>query len=222
MKPVQDSLALVKDTQTKVNGLLKDRELNSNLLSINASFQQIIARLTYMGGILEPSKSAEDTITFPPITNFMGSPINVPEKFTAADLNPREAEIQKFKEKVQKLYDTIEDIPVETIFQSYTIPEDVLVLRGVAKWAEVPGYADHEITIPWIEDIVLAVEMKKEQDEAQKKIDETTSEGLTQVVLTKQMIDDDPALKKKAVPGDILVTDTKGRKTLKKPELATA
>ena len=81
-KPVQEAQALLKESQKQINALLAGPEHVHNLLNINSLFDRISARLTYMGGILEPEKKDPSAPPqFPPITHFMGEKIVKTERF---------------------------------------------------------------------------------------------------------------------------------------------
>jgi hypothetical protein len=58
------------------------------------------------------------------------------------------------------------------LLNDYTIPEDQLVIRGVAKRAGVQGYEDAKISISFIEKIQKAIKKKAADEVEQKKIDE--------------------------------------------------
>lgn len=171
-QPIHESLQLIKQTQQKVQVLLSGAEHNRNLLEINSLFERLKSRLVFMGGVLEPEKPQNDTKSqFPPITNFMGEEIKSEPKITQEDLNPDEHRKKIFLEKVSQLYKQITEIPPQSILNSYTLPEDVLVLRGVAKRAGVEGFGERPLNVAFIEDIILAIEMKNEEAGTLDRID---------------------------------------------------
>jgi hypothetical protein len=199
-KPIQDSLLLVKQAQMEVNKNLASPEYNSNLLELNSLFQRLISRLVFMGGILEPD-TAEKRTKLQPMTTFMGRPLKQ-DKVVSADLDPKESEKQIFLAKVEKLYHQISFIQPSIILNSYTIPEDVLVLRGVAKRSGVEGYESKGLTTEFIEEIQRAIEEKKKLEHTQKIID-TSSKKETEITATQEMIDKSKYLQKEKVkPGD--------------------
>lgn len=171
-QPIHESLQLVKQTQQQVQKLLSGAEHNRNLLELNSLFERLKSRLVFMGGVLEPDKKEVDSKPqFPPMTNIMGEEIKAEPKITLEDLNPDDHRKKIFLEKVLQLYKQITEVPPQSILNSYTLPEDVLVLRGVAKRAGVEGFAERELNVAFIEDIILAIEMKNEEAESLDRID---------------------------------------------------
>jgi len=149
----------------------------------------------------------------------MGEDITKKKEVTASDLNPKEEEKKKFRERVHKLRDEIHSIHPSVILNSYTMADDLLVLRGCAKLAGVEDYDKKEINLKFIEEILTGLDLKAEEAEAHKK----AIEGSGAVQLTKEMIDADEELKKlKALPGDFLFTDKEGKKSIRKPQPAKA
>lgn len=215
-KPIQESLQLIKQAQMQVNKNLAAPEHNGNLLNINALFQQLISRLVFMGGILEPD-TAEPKTKLQPMTRFMGRELKK-EKVTSASLDPDEDEKQKFFKRVDKLYNEICSIQPGIILNSYTIPEDITVLRRVAKEAGVPGFESKELNIAFIEEIQLAIKEKKETDQLQKIVDTSAKKG-NEVTVTQEMIDSSKFLQKEKVkPGEKVLQMLDGKYKL----LATA
>lgn len=171
-KPIQECLKLVADTQREMNKLLSGPEHVGNLLPLNGFFDRIRTRLVFMGGVIEHDEKTTTKHEFGPITNFMGDKIVRPEKVTAADLNPTEAAKQKYIARVESLYKELPLLSPSALLNAYSIPEDILVLRGVAKRAGVKGYEDRELTVDFIEDIILSIEMKNEEKKKQDLIDD--------------------------------------------------
>ena len=215
-KPIQEAVTLVAKAKRELNKLLGGPEHVHNLLSINQHFDRISARLGFMGGVIEqPIKDPGATDPHPPITKFMGETIVRETKITSFDLNPREAEKNAFLAKVDKLFAEIGTLNAQAILNSYTRPEDIMVLRGVAKRAGVDGFEDKPITFDFIEEIQMGVELKKEETQTQSLIDSAKKE--TKTILTQEVIDADPELKKwKAAPGDELVISEEGSRKLNK------
>lgn len=173
-KPVQESLSLLTKTQQDINSLLKGVDMGANLLSINAKFSEIKARLEFMGAVAEPESVKQNTDEmFPPITNFMGEKILL-TKTSSADLNPGKNEKDVFLKKVEKLYDTLPAYSSEQLLKSYVTASDLLILRGVAKKAGVPDYKESPLTIQFIEKIKAAVAEQKGEQQLQQQVDENS------------------------------------------------
>lgn len=240
---IQEALSIVTIAQQEVNKLLGGPQHVHNLLGINNHFQMIKNRMIHMGGILEPKKEAQRG-PYGPIKKFMGVPVDRPAKFNPKDVAVEDADKIAFRAKVEKLYATLPTMPSNAILNSYTIPEDVLVLRGVAKRAKVKDYDTRELSVPFIEDIKLGIEIRNEEiakqaeidarlaeqdakrmlndlDEEDDEIEEVEDDLVLQerftqpIMITKEMIAADPDLKKlKAKPGQLLATDANGAKSI--------
>ena len=134
-QPIQDSLQKIKQAQVEVNKILSDTDYRGNLLEINSLFQRLIARHVFMGAIENPDDKPKDR-KLQPMTRFMGRDVKQ-DKTTAADLDPNEHMKQQYLQKVNKLYESIQFTAPSIILNAYTMTDDVMVLRGVAKKAGV-------------------------------------------------------------------------------------
>lgn len=134
----------------------------SVLLLVTSSLTQLINKLNFMIGRQMVSTPAEE---HPPITNFMGEEITYASKIKKADLTPEQADREAYRNKVERLYTQIGSIAPQGLLNSYTLPDDQIVIRGVAKLAGVEGYEDREIDEDFLEDIDIAIK-KKAADEA--------------------------------------------------------
>lgn len=211
--PIEQAYGLVSDAKQEVNELLKGTEHVGNLLYLNGLFDRILTRLKFSGGVSEPAKQTQK-VTFPPITNFMGEEIKGPETLKAADLNPDDAAKREYLAKVERLYGEIGQISAETIVNSYTIPGDISVLRGVAKKAGVAGYKDAAITVDFVKSIVNAITKRTDAAKKQKEINDSSKKPVRKV-LTKDDIDTDKRLQEiGAKVGDTSVTAEDGTVTI--------
>lgn len=162
-------ISILTGARDEIKILLVDSEHSHLSIGILASLEREISRLEFIGGV-QPSTTTKQE--FPPITNFLGEDINYPKPLTEDDLSPSELERSNFLTKVNNLYEQIDTLAPDGILNTYTIPEDILVLRGVAKKAGVEGYEEAEINVPFIESIVKAKAAKGQADLENKKIDE--------------------------------------------------
>jgi hypothetical protein len=212
-KPIQQAVDIIRKAKADVNKLLSEPEHIQNLLEINTNFTRIESRLTFMGGILETDKKTESKSLFPPITNFMGENIATAKPLTKDDLTPDEDRKQKFLAKAKKLWDEIGNYSPQNILTNYRIEEDIIILRWVAKKAGVKEYETAELTTQFVEEIQLAVEMKKEEGELQKGIDDATRTKDLKP-LTEEDIKGDLSLQNLgAKPGDSFIIE-KGKKKI--------
>ncbi len=211
-------MEVVESCQRAVNKILSDPQLIQNLLPINASFRQIKSRLAFVGGVLEPEVNKASTPEFPPITNFMGEDISRPSPLVSADINPTEAKRQDFLAKVDRLEKDLPGMPTHVVLNAYTRKEDVLVLRGVAKRAGVAEFDKKEITVAFIEEIVVALQKRSELNTNLDKIQDVAASEPRKVTATQEAIDFDDELKALGVvPGDTVLVYPDGRKEIEAP-----
>lgn len=197
---IQDSLQKIKQAQVEVNKNLADTDYRGNLLEINSLFQRLIARLVFMGGIEHPGDVQKER-TLKPMTRFMGREIKQ-DKTASVDLDPAEHQKQQYLQKVNKLYDSIQFTQPSIILNAYTMNDDVMVLRGVAKKAGVEGYESKELNQSFIEEIQFAIAAKIEEALLQKNIDDKSKKGM-EITVTQEQIDTSKFLQKEKVkPGD--------------------
>jgi hypothetical protein len=173
----EQAIELVKATQHEVNELLKGPEYIHNLLGINAQFTLILNRLKFVNQILTPGANKKEAKAeaapkrFGPIKTFMGEPIKREKPITKTDLTADEKKRLDFVKKVEKLYDSISGIDTNIILNSYTINDDKLILRGVAKRANVKGWKDRDINADYVNDIKLGIQIIAEEVAKQEEID---------------------------------------------------
>jgi hypothetical protein len=161
---------LLLATKEDVQNLLSGTEHGATASLINHQLDQLINRVAFLGGNAPVSTA---TTEFPPITEFMGEPINRAEPITEAQLAAGDLEKQIFTDKVEALYDNIEAMFPDKVLNSYTIPEDVLVLRGVAKKAGVPDYSNAPLNVAFVEAIHEGIAKKREEELKQQQFEET-------------------------------------------------
>jgi hypothetical protein len=182
---IKQAADLLVETKEEVLVILSGDEHSSLSLAVGPQLQAIINRLYFMSGFT-PEVITAPVDQFPPITNFMGEEIKLKKILTVEDSNPTDVERSIFLSKVENLYVEIVSLAPDGILNAYTLPEDVLVLRGVAKKAGVEGYDEKEINLAFIEAIATAIHDKENEDAEQKRIDtelaglEKKTEGLKQ------------------------------------------
>lgn len=218
-KPLQDSLQIIKQAQVEVNKILSQTDYRANLLEINSLFERLIARHVFMGAVQNPEDRPQER-KLQPMTRFMGKEI-ARDKTTASDLNPDAEMVKKYLEKVAKLYEAIQFTSPSIILNSYTMADDILVLRGVAKKAGVADAETKELNNDFIEEIQFAIAAKIEETQLQKNIDDKSKGKGTEVTVTQDMIDSSKFLQKEKVkPGDKVLQMPDGKFKLLKTEPA--
>lgn len=151
-----------------VKKTLKDKEEQPILLGIIAGLTKITNKLSFLTG---SNVRQNEKVTYPPVTEFFGEKISLPKKVNKEDLTPKEAEKTTFRSKVQTLYKQFHTLDADGIINSHTIPEDQLVLRGVAKLAGVAEFEDRTIDHKFIADINKGIVAKAEDAKVQAQID---------------------------------------------------
>lgn len=165
LKQVSEVLAQAKEVITEI---LEGTQHGATSALIGHSLDQLVNRVHFLGGSA-PVTTA--TTEFPPITEFMGEPITRSVPITEQALTPGQLERQIYTDKVEALYDVIESMFPDKILNSYTIPEDVLVLRGVAKKADVKDFATAPLNIPFVEAIYEGIAAKRLAEEKQQEFE---------------------------------------------------
>jgi hypothetical protein len=160
----------------------------SVLLLVTSNLTQLINKLNFMTGRQTASTPA---VEHPPITNFMGEEITYANKINKADLTPAQADREAFIDKVERLYTQFDTITPQGLLNSYTLPEDQLVIRGVAKRAGVEDYEDRTIDEDFIEDIAIAINNKKADDAQQAEIERQLQNDQQKSQVTKEGDEDD-------------------------------
>lgn len=213
---IQDSLQKIKQAQVEVNKNLADTDYRANLLELNSLFQRLIARLVFMGGIENPNEPQKPR-SLQPMTRFMGRDVKQ-DKTANADLDPTEHAKQQYLQKVNKLYESIQFTQPSIILNAYTMIDDVMVLRGVAKKAGVQGYESKDLDQAFIEEIQFAIAAKIEETQLQKNIDDKSKGKGTEITVTQEQIDSSKFLQKEKIkPGDKVLQLADGKYKLLQP-----
>lgn len=143
---------------------------------VDSELTKLINRLAALGG---GTMFANDTQTFGPITEFMGEKIFVREGVKEEDITATLDEKQLFISQVDKMEKLLPSVPAETIATSYTLPDDVTVLRGVAKRAGLDDYEEADINTAYIlkiqEGLHLKAERARGEQEAESKVTQEQS-----------------------------------------------
>ena len=138
-------------------------------INVNSSLGKVVNRLNFITGT---NVQGEKAPKFRPVTNFMGEDITLPTAVKEEDLTPDQAERKSFLDKVNSLYKQFTTVAPEGILKDYTLPEAVLVVRGVAKRAGVEDYADRPMNMAFMKDIAEGIESKEAEEAKQREIDE--------------------------------------------------
>lgn len=169
--------------------ILQDQKFKMIRMSVDADLTRIVKRLQGLAGskLRSEGETATTRIKFPPIQEFMGEQLSVPKPVQSEDLNPDDAERDNFLYKVNKLYSEIDTLSPAGILEGFSLPEDILVIRGVAKLAGVEDYEDREVNERYIADIIKAIVAAKEEGKNQQSIDEELQKQEKRIALNKEL-----------------------------------
>lgn len=165
--PIEKAAHVLVDAKDQIKVLLLE-DHPSLLLTVTSQLDLLINRLGHLSGIAIVHTKAEE---FKPVTNFMGEDITRPREVTSEDLSALPEDVAILVAKVDRLYAEFDTIAPEGILNAYTIPEEQLVLRGVAKRAGVEDYEDAEINVYFIEKIAKAIKQKVADELEAQRID---------------------------------------------------
>lgn len=163
-------LVLNELRKAKINVLEVLTPTNNSLLRIHAenALDNLINRFAFVAG---DSSSVGNTSgqKFPPVTNFMGENIEISKPITRADLTSKEVEKNKILDKMSELQKVIYDLENKQVLENYSLKEDKIVLRGLAKRAGVEDYAKAEINEAFIQEIKVGLLVKEAAEKKEKE-----------------------------------------------------
>ena len=168
-KNFKQALEVLEDAKSQVKEILTGDEASSILLRITAGLNTGITALSHASGSANTA-FATSTET-KPITSFMGKKIGKPAAVVTEDqLSVSDHEKKVFIEKVESLYEAIEIMDSFEVLKNYTIPEDVLLIRAVAKKSGVADFETGELTVDFIEAIKVHKAIKDIEAAEKKKV----------------------------------------------------
>jgi hypothetical protein len=162
LQKLAEGITFIRDNAPKI---APESENQIVVTGVVASLDRILNRLFFLAGITHSK-------TFEPLP-----PIVLGESEKVIDHKPTPDERQLYLNKVKALSDQITTLHPDGILNDYTLPEDVLVIRGVAKRAGIENYEDAELTVEFIEAIQEAIKANEADDALQAKIDAQLAEG---------------------------------------------
>jgi hypothetical protein len=197
--PVQQAADLLEKTQTELSEILKDAQYGTISLSILSDIERIRGRLSHLSGIPLTARVAEE---FPPVTNFMGEEIErvTRKEVLAEDLDPDAEEKANFLAKVDKLYAEFDTLAPEGILNAFTIPEDQMVVRAVAKRAGLDDYEEATINLDFLDKISRSMKKKAAEEKDLARVE-------TELATQQQIADVSERLKIATEKADQLVED---------------
>lgn len=152
-----------------MKGLLAGTEFNNIFIQADAQTQQILNRLNHLSGV---APTTAPLVQFKPMTDFMGEKIIGPKQVTKEDYTAGPDDFRVFKGRVDRLKAELPTLHNSAILNGYTLPEDQLVVRGVAKIAGVENFEEREIDEKFIEEIRKGLEEKEDTLVKHKEVNE--------------------------------------------------
>jgi len=170
-QPVQDSLALIQQCQKDVNQLLTGPKFSMILVEVNTRFEFIKTKLNLTKATLEPEtlEKINSTKRFQPITHIKGKLIERPKHTKREAIAADMPYVAILREKGQKLYDNFVDMKPDVILRDFRSKEGQDVIRTVAKMAGLEDFKEAKLTVPYMEEIALAIMEKEDGKEKQEK-----------------------------------------------------
>lgn len=184
---IQQVISLLKEAKEQSEKLLADQSQNSLQLAVTFDLNKLINRLSYMSGT-PIAHNQREVMDFPPVTNFMGEEIVRAEAITEEVLQPKEDAKKIYLAKVESLEGVFHELSNEDILHMYTTPEDVMVLRGVAKRAGVEDYKEKELTLEFVEEIRTGLAAKSQNKQTEADIDKVTADLSEEETAKQQQI----------------------------------
>lgn len=169
---------ILKKARSDVRAIMEEASMDNFYLGIGSLLDQSINKLSTITRA-EIVNSNYGSGALLPVTNFMGEEIAPPTKITQEDISPRQAEKLDYIKKVDQLYNQFDSLVPDEVLLSYTLPEDQLVLRGVAKRAGVNDYENSELTLKFVEEISKGIRQGAANVAAQAEIDSALSNNKT-------------------------------------------
>ncbi len=159
--PMQEALQLLLDSRVKILALLQQTHYTNLQVSVDNNLNQLIHFFRHTTGAADTTLGNDSTISFGPLSSFMGEPVHAPTAIDVTLLTPSVEERELLKQKVLQLEASIENSDNDVVINSYALPEDELVLRGLAKKLEITGYETSPIDYDFINAIRAAVVTNK-------------------------------------------------------------
>lgn len=175
---------VLQEVKKYVLELLADESHGLTVITIRSSLEKLINQLNFLSGDQQITpQNASDL--FPPITHFMGEPIEMPKRLQAKELTPESSEKQKFLDRVVELEKQFPNMSNEKLLDKYSVPEYQNVLRGVAKRAGLDHYKEAAIDNQFIDDIRNAMKDQAEVATQQNELKGTVAAHSHPVTVTK-------------------------------------
>jgi hypothetical protein len=184
---VEKAINILSQAKEDVNQALAENVHELTKISISHTLTREINKLNFLSGANPIDNSTQQE--FPPVTEFMGEPINRLKEVVALDLIPTLTEKELFLSKVDALQATIRDRQPETLITDFS--NEPNVLRAIAKKAGLEDFKDGLINIDFIQRIKAGLDANdtraKEEDEINQQLQSTESTESTETGQTRKL-----------------------------------
>jgi len=174
--PTRHALDILLDTRVKILELLQATPYTNLQVSVDNNFNQLINFFRHTTGASASTPEVNSTTFFEPLNSFMGEPVHTPTAIDITLLTPSVEDTQLLKQKVLQLESSIEQLDNDVIINSYALPEDELVLRGLAKKLELTDYETRPIDYDFINAIRVAVATNKTVEQKEDMLNNATTD----------------------------------------------
>ena len=167
------ALDILLDTRVKILELLQATPYTNLQVSVDNNFNQLINFFRHTTGTSASTPEVNSTTFFEPLNSFMGEPVHTPTAIDITLLTPSVEDTELLKQKVLQLEASIDNLDNDVVMNSYALPEDELVLRGLAKKLEIADYETKPIDYDFINTIRTALVQHQALEEQKEAIDQS-------------------------------------------------
>jgi hypothetical protein len=180
---VQKAINILAKAKNDVNQALAENVHELTKISISHTLTREINKLNFLSGANPIDNSTQQE--YPPVTEFMGEPINRLKEVVALDLIPTPTEKEEFLAKVDALQLTFRERSKqakgpETLIADYS--KEPKLLRAVAIRAGLEDARDGLINIDFIQRIKSGLDANDTRAKEEDEINQFLENGISEVV----------------------------------------
>ena len=167
------ALDILLDARVKILELLQQTPYTNLQVSVDNNFNQLINFFRHTTGTSASTPEINSTTFFEPLNSFMGEAVHTPTAIDITLLTPKAEDTELLKQKILQLEASIDNLDNDVVMNSYALPEDELVLRGLAKKLEMADYETKPIDYDFINTIRTALVQHQALEEQKEAIDQS-------------------------------------------------
>jgi len=173
------ALDILLDARVKILELLQATPYTNLQVSVDNNFNQLINFFRHTTGASASTPEVNSTNFFEPLHSFMGDPIHASTAIDITLLTPKAKDTEVLRQKVLQLEASIDNLDNDVVMNSYALPEDELVLRGLAKKLAIADYETRSIDYDFINAIRTAVVTNKTLEQKEDMLNNATADNQT-------------------------------------------